>query len=83
MIELAPQSEKIMTYEEALLYCSFLDHDGNRDWRIPTFEEWIEHRFDVSPKDKLYRWYVGRDQGAPTLNDLLPHKWFVAPVRDI
>lgn len=38
-IESAPTSEKEMTYEEALLYCTFCNHNGNTDWRLPTRDE--------------------------------------------
>ena len=41
MIDIAPSSSNTMTYEEALLYCQFLEYDGHRDWRMPTEEEWI------------------------------------------
>ena len=40
MIEFAPLSEKRMTYEEALLYCTFCNHDGYTDWRMLTKGEW-------------------------------------------
>lgn len=84
MIEYAPSSSSFITYDEALLYCTFCKYNGHTDWRMPTFDEWIEHRVGVNPKVKLYRWYVGRDQGVTTFNNsLLPHKWYVVPVRDV
>jgi hypothetical protein len=46
MIEFAPRSEKYMTYDEAILYCSFCDYNGHRDWRMTTFDEYYE--FDIS-----------------------------------
>jgi hypothetical protein len=39
MIELAPITQNKMTYEEAILYCQFCNHDGYTDWRLPTFFE--------------------------------------------
>jgi hypothetical protein len=38
VIEFAPESPKL-TYDDAVLYCQFLDYDGYTDWRMPTFEE--------------------------------------------
>ena len=29
-----------MTYDEAVLYCQFLDYDGYTNWRLPTRTEW-------------------------------------------
>ena len=39
MLELAPLSEE-MTYDEALWYCLWLEHDGKTGWRLPTIAEW-------------------------------------------
>lgn len=70
MIELAPTSSNNMTYEEALLYCSFCDHNGNTDWRMPTRDE-----YDVDTT--IYGWTVSE-------NDLMgPIKMWVTPVRDV
>lgn len=41
MIDIAPSSSDTMTYDDALLYCQFLEYDGYRDWCMPTEEEWI------------------------------------------
>jgi hypothetical protein len=85
MIVYAPRSAKPMTYDEALLYCSFCDHDGYTDWRLPTKEEyfygptifgWNEYDeedntvFATTGKS----WYIGR------YNFRL---WFVTPVREV
>jgi hypothetical protein len=69
MIEFA-QKSRVLSYDEALLYCKFLDFNGYTDWRMPTFEECIEHA--------VYGWCVGR------ITDYW-HKpvWTVTPVRDI
>ena len=40
MIEIAPPSEYQMTYDEALWYCLWFEHDGKKGWRLPTTEEW-------------------------------------------
>jgi|694.fasta_scaffold00172_96 hypothetical protein len=39
-IDIAPKSTEIKAdWTEANLYCSFLEIDGHRDWRLPTLEE--------------------------------------------
>lgn len=69
MIEVALISEQEMTYDEAVLYCAFLDYNGHRDWRLPTRSEYL----DVIG---ISGWYVGRSSE-------LVSKWKVCPVRDI
>ena len=71
MIELAPSTENEMTYEEAILYCQFLEYDGHRDWRIPTKKEWSDYRYNI--------WGWHKHYGV-----LIMHvKHIVTPVRDI
>lgn len=67
MLEFAPRSTKRMTYEEALLYCQFLEYDGYRDWRMLTIAEYEKH-------GSLFDWY---------LNDPVSGIWCVVPVRDV
>jgi hypothetical protein len=38
LFEVGPVS-KSMSYDEAILYCRFLDYNGHRDWRMPTIPE--------------------------------------------
>jgi hypothetical protein len=74
MIELAPSSESRMSYDEALLYCQFCNHNGYTDWRLPTAYEYFRgpasHAIELS-------WYVDIDE--PYIDVGLP----VVPVRDI
>ena len=72
MIELAPSSENRMTYNEAILYCQFLDYNGHRDWRLPTKEEY----WDTSG---LYGWFSGVNHYLWDVDDI----GFVTPVRDV
>jgi hypothetical protein len=67
MIEIAPRSDNKMTYEEALLYCQFLTHNGHTDWRLPTMAEYSVH-------EEIYGWFRGRAH-----QDV--HSWVVYPVR--
>ena len=72
MIEVAPPSNA-MSYDDALLYCQFLEYDGHRDWRIPTVDEWSKTD-DIA----LMSWWI-RD--ADTIEDGV---WLtVVPVRDV
>ena len=52
MIERAPTA-LWMTYGEALVYCFFLEHNGYRDWRLPTKDEY--HQLGIA-----VGWYTGR-----------------------
>jgi|688.fasta_scaffold00172_94 hypothetical protein len=69
MIEFAPISP-MLTYEEAVIYCTFLDYNGYRDWRMPTKEEY-------SNPYVTHGWYVKKNQFKPI------DKFLVTPVRDI
>lgn len=40
-IEIAPTAPR-MSFNEALLYCQFLEYRGYKDWRLPTFNECVE-----------------------------------------
>jgi hypothetical protein len=39
-LEFAPKSSIFMRYDEAILYCQFLDYRGYKDWRLPTHDEY-------------------------------------------
>lgn len=58
VLEFAPVYYKKMTLDEKKLYCQFLDHNGHRDWRLPTDDEWDNH-------PELRSWH--RDQNFATL----------------
>jgi hypothetical protein len=68
MIEKAPRSEKSLSYDDALLYCQFLEYDSHRDWRIPTVDEYFE--FDI------WGWYSGDPEARSGV-------YRVVPVRSI
>ena len=69
MIELASLTENKMTYDEAILYCQFCNHNGHRDWRLPTRDEYGNN-------DKIWGWFAGRSS-AWTVSQK------VCPVRDV
>jgi hypothetical protein len=66
MIQVAPIVKTPMSYEEAVLYCSFCNHDGYSDWRLPTLEQL--HRSNIS----THSWY------QESISKLT---WYVTPVR--
>ena len=37
--DIAPRSKQRLTYEDALLYCFFLEHNGLTGWHLPTPED--------------------------------------------
>lgn len=70
MFDIAPTSEKSLTYEEAVIYCAFCRHNGYSDWRMPTKQEYEK----IS---KLYGWMV------IYWDDVIDILLRVTPVRDI
>ena len=52
MLERAPTA-LWMTYDEALVYCFFLDYNGHKDWRLPTLDEYCQ-------LGRAVGWYTGR-----------------------
>jgi hypothetical protein len=54
VIEWAPQSIDIMSYNDAILYCVFLDYNDHRDWRIPTLQD-----FRCAGMDPFIYWLDG------------------------
>lgn len=69
MIVYAPRSKNEITYEDAILYCTFCDWDGYSNWRLPTWAEYIK-----GSHIGLNAWYDG------SVSQLL---WYAVPVRDI
>lgn len=67
-VEQAPPSINNMTYNEALIYCTFLDYRGKHDWRLPTEDEVDGNR-----------WFVWNLDDKNNHNV----KWCVLPVRSI
>ena len=56
-IEIAPKhTELTMSYEDAVLYCLFLNIDGKVGWRLPTLKELI--RISKKPSDFEKTWYL-------------------------
>lgn len=72
-IEVGPESDKLMTYNEAVMYCFCFTQDGKIGWRLPTREEcdWIGETATIG------NWY----QDDP-LKDDTDEFWAVTPVRD-
>lgn len=60
MIQKAPISCKMLTYDEAFLYCISCEHDGYTDWRMPTMSEWNHTKGMTGWYELLYA-YIDRD----------------------
>ena len=45
MIERAPKIEIELSLDEAYLYVLTLDYDNNKDWRLPSFQEYMSDLF--------------------------------------
>ena len=73
MIEIAPYANP-MTYDEAVMYCFFLDYNGHKDWRMPTRTEYADY---LSP----YPVPVWVTQDA--LDRKLREQYYIAPVRTV
>lgn len=70
-LELAPQSEQKMTFEEAQMYILFCNHNNHKDWRLPTRLEWETiHGYDTQI------WLKAAD------NVVWDRQWYVQPIRD-
>jgi hypothetical protein len=71
MLEIGPCSPHKLILDEAWLYCITLEHNGHRDWRLPTWHEMNSHQMrNYSGWTNPYR---------PTLR----FQMLVYPVRDI
>ena len=63
MIEVAPKETEIMAnWDEANLYCTFLEVDGKKGWRLPTTDELKEiynsaHDLRIPTKAELNEMY--------------------------
>jgi hypothetical protein len=68
MIEFAPTFFPELTYDEAWVYCVTLEHNGHKDWRLPTFVEW-------SNSSELLGWYENSTSHETAVR-------IVCPVRD-
>jgi len=64
MIELGYESNRMMSYDEALLYCMTLSYNGYYDWRLPFAREaifesavWVDENAVLYPKSHPYAKY--------------------------
>jgi hypothetical protein len=71
-IEIAEVSDKNFTYEEAIMYCFFLEIDGKKGWRLPTEQEYNSY-------NNVWGWYQDDQRYKP--GDLQHFR--ITPVRDI
>lgn len=57
MIERAPVSTYKMSYDDAVMYCFLLKHDGKRGWRLPTIREFITDSWYEDEPISKRQWY--------------------------
>lgn len=75
MIEFGPRASCKLLFDEALLYCMTLDHEGYCNWRLPNSDETVfETLFDVEV-------WVNENEKFATDNPY--QSFYVIPVRDI
>jgi len=70
-LDLAPRSQNKMSFDEAQMYIFFCKHNGYKNWRLPTREEWETINGWETPI-----WLVEKD------NVVTDKDWYVQPVRD-
>ena len=69
MFEIAPKQTEIKaTWDEAKLYCMFLDIDGKKGWRLPTKEELNEIYESDNDFQKSYYWSSTERNGNDAWN---------------
>ena len=81
MLAYAPPTIQRMSYDDAVLYCQFCNHDGYTDWRMPTRTEYYELHLQYGTK--VYKtlsgcWYISH---VPV--EYVPGYAPALPVRDI
>ena len=59
MLEFAPISNASLTYDEAVMYCFFLDYNGYCNWRLPTSEEYYSQ-----VRTGAIAWHTNRNLSA-------------------
>ena len=69
-IEIAEVSDKNFTYDEAVIYCFFLQIDGKKGWRLPTEREYNSY-------NNIWGWYQDDERNKNL------HHFRITPVRDI
>jgi len=72
MIELGYESNRMMSYDEALLYCMTLSYKGHYDWRLPVASE------------AIFEFAIWVDENSILFAKSHPYvKYPAIPVRDI
>lgn len=82
MIEIGPVSNERMTYDLAKLYILFYEHNGHKDWRLPTLQEWITRK-DVYGWDEKGSLSSLQARKEPLSDEDRQIRRYVTPVRDI
>ena len=51
MIEFGPRASCKLLFDEALLYCMTLDHEGYCNWRLPNSDETVFEVFELNSEE--------------------------------
>lgn len=70
-IVIAELTNQRFTYDEAVMYCFFLEQDGKKGWRLPTEKEYKLY-------DNIWGWHHLDARLSP--GGLLSYR--ITPVRD-
>lgn len=70
-VEEAPRSQNKMSFDEAQMYVLFCRHNGHKNWRLPTREEWETIHGWETPV-----WLAEKDNVVTDID------WYVQPIRD-
>lgn len=75
MIQFAPNSVK-MSYEDAVVYCLFLEYDSYKDWEVPSaVMYWLNEQIDHSS------WHINHPDVQESNHQIKQFHRVVTPVR--
>ena len=63
--------ERQLSYNDALLYCQFLDYGGYKSWRLPTVDELVSASY-LSYAELTYGFYWAIDYAGNPAGVMLP-----------
>lgn len=61
MIEIAPVTSNWLTYSQATMYCFFYAKDNRKNWRVPTYDEYLNNDGIVAQAMHEVDWIIDSD----------------------